>query len=81
MCAEEALMVKQKKVLGAAFAKLINELEEKSIQKQATHRLPFALVLFSLLIFTFISSLYPLAHSVLPALLSCTHLTFLPVLA
>jgi hypothetical protein len=36
---EEFLMVKQKEMLEAAFAKLYREFQEKSVQKQATQLL------------------------------------------
>jgi hypothetical protein len=49
---EEFLMVKQKEMLEAAFAKLYREFQEKSVQKQATQLLiPLFLLIgiFSLL--------------------------------
>jgi hypothetical protein len=47
---EEFLMVKQKEMLEAAFAKLYREFQEKSVQKQATQLL---IPLFLLLSFLF----------------------------
>jgi hypothetical protein len=51
MCVEEFLMVKQKEMLEAAFAKLYREFQEKSVQKQAAQLL---MPLFLLLSFFFL---------------------------
>jgi hypothetical protein len=52
MCVEEFLMVKQKEMLEAAFAKLYREFQEKSVQKQATQLLVSLFIL--VIIFSFL---------------------------
>ncbi len=66
MCVEEFLMVKQKEMLEAAFAKLYREFQEKSVQKQATQLL---MPLFLLLSFLFLRKL-PIFFYGLPSPLS-----------